>query len=910
MTGNSKIVIFSILGVLFLAVSSSYQIQGSGDWDGDFNDTSVQRDAGSGKLGIGYRNGTFNSNITAFWRFDEVSGGLKDYSGYGNDGVNNGIAVERGIFSTGSYDFSSGSYIEVTDSESINPQDFTISAWINPTDVSAVHPIVQKTTSTDTGYELMIENYYNVPRLALRIQSSADGEQVPKTEAGLPKNEWTHVAATYDDSKGEVRFYIDGENQSFYTGAYSDDPPYSYDKNSNNLVLGASSASTGAGDFFIGNMDEVRIYKRSLSQSEIKDLTFNETGTSYTGKYNQFFDLQDYEAPKNVSVGVSNTADTKYNGTVAVSSGGDKVEKNLVNGLSNYSFNFNDYQADAEVIFDLETSNETVTPVISNYTLFTKTQDFFTAVEKPVNKTYSTSQIPLEVYSNRNPDEWLYSLDSASNISFTPNTTFNVATDGFHNLKVYGNLSGDISSSEVNFTVDTTPPQHRNLTDLDGGGISQIEKATLSVESRDEVSGLEEVVLATNETGVFRNKTDIYESPKIYSGIADEWVTSHFEWFNSSFSGTLGYRVYSLDSSGNWGVSGKETLEVNSVSVTEVLNLVDTPEWNNGDFNFTTADREDGSTGQSGTLGLGYRNGSAGDSMSAYWRFDSNVYDTVVDYSGSGNNGSRNGISQGAGVFSTESAVFEASQQEYVEVPHDPSLSPQNFTISAWIKPSHTGGTMPIVQKTSGSTTGYDLIIDNYFSENRLGLKLQSSVDGTQRYRTEMSLQNNTWYHVAARYNSTDVELYVNGERVQQTGSASTATRDTSDQDMLLGASSVISGGNYYNGKLDEAKIYSKALSDAEIRELYLNSSGTSFNGSYTEEEILQNQEIVDTVQVDAENLDSGNSAEISLETPERTESFVLDGSELTLISGSRMMKANSISLWIWVPKALDQVLS
>lgn len=856
-------------------VSPLFAVPDDYSWPGVFDNTSVDRDANSGDLGIGYRNGSANDNITAFWRFDEIDGGLSDYSGFGNDGNNNGVTVQNGVFSTSSYDFSVGSYVSVPDSPELNPSDFTLSAWINASDVSDTHPIIQKTTSNDRGYELMIDNYYSVPRLTLRIQSSADGEQEPKTEAGLPSNEWVHVAATYNDSSGEVRLYINGQNQSLYDGAYADLPPYSYDKDDNDLVLGSSSAST-SGDFFIGNMDEVKIYNRTLDQDEIRGLTFNESGV-FQGSYSKSFDLTDFERPSNISLDVANVEASGSNATFKVSSGGESQEKDLVNGFNNYSFETG-YAGGAEVKFDMNTSDPAVTPLISNYTLFKETKSFFVDIFRPEDIIYGTKNVPLDVYSNREVDDWFYSLDQGGNVSFTPNTTLDVS-DGSHDVVVWANSSGDFVRDSVNFSVDTTPPRSRNFQDDVGDSFTQIQTAQISLELRDDVSGLEEVVLSTNETGEFVNKSGRYNSAQLYSSVSEEWIESSFEWSNTSFSGVVAYRVWFRDSLGNWGSTSVNSFEVQDSDTSTVFSLQDFRGRSTDRFNYTTPDSLE-ENGQKGNLRLGYRNGSLTDNLNAYWRFDYNDRDFYRDYSGEGNNGSIVNVSQMDGVLSTSSAEFNSSKESFVEIPHDNSLSPENFTISAWIKPSFTGQDMPIIQKTTGNDRGYDFLIDNYYGDNSLGLILQSDIDGRQRYRTASSLEEDTWQHVAVTYNSSGVEFYINGEEASKTGSATTASRTVSDQDMLLGASSVSSGGNYYDGGIDELRIFENELSSQEIKQHYLNSSGNRFNGSYRYNYLLQEQEIPDLLKVNVENTQD-YFARLKLSTENESQNVVLDGSGL-----------------------------
>ena len=80
-------------------------------------------------------------------------------------------------------------------------------------------------------------------------------------------------------------------------------------------------------------------------------------------------------------------------------------------------------------------------------------------ITSPENYIYSTINIPLNVSADEPISIWLYSLNGAPNVSFTPNTTI-VASDGVNNLIVYANdTAGNWNSSMVDFSVDTIKPE-------------------------------------------------------------------------------------------------------------------------------------------------------------------------------------------------------------------------------------------------------------------------------------------------------------------------------------------------------------------------------------------------------------------------------------------------------------------
>jgi hypothetical protein len=76
------------------------------------------------------------------------------------------------------------------------------------------------------------------------------------------------------------------------------------------------------------------------------------------------------------------------------------------------------------------------------------------------------------------------------------------------------------------------------------------------------------------------------------------------------------------------------------------------------------------------------------------------------------------------------------------------------------------------------------------------------------------ALSVNTWSHVAATYDGAQMRLYVNGDEVAnraQTGAISTST-----DNLIIGANS--SSGFHWLGRIDEVRIYRRALSAVEIQ--------------------------------------------------------------------------------------------
>ena len=72
----------------------------------------------------------------------------------------------------------------------------------------------------------------------------------------------------------------------------------------------------------------------------------------------------------------------------------------------------------------------------------------------------------------------------------------------------------------------------------------------------------------------------------------------------------------------------------------------------------------------------------------------------------------------------------------------------------------------------------------------------------------------NTWTHLAVTYDGATLRLYVNG--VQVSSRAQTGNLVTSANPLQIGGDSIY--GQYFQGTIDEVRIYNQALSPSEIQ--------------------------------------------------------------------------------------------
>ncbi|MCF8265691.1 MAG: fibronectin type III domain-containing protein, partial [Melioribacteraceae bacterium] len=136
------------------------------------------------------------------------------------------------------------------------------------------------------------------------------------------------------------------------------------------------------------------------------------------------------------------------------------------------------------------------------------------------------------------------------------------------------------------------------------------------------------------------------------------------------------------------------------------------------------------------------------------------------------------------------------------------------LTIEAWIRPRtfNDGSDANITDLVKDANEKLVLRIgDGGIENNRLQFVL--SIGNTQyKLQANTLLSADTWYHVAAAYDGSNMKLYINGVEDNTTGR--TGNIDAGAGNLLIGGNS---GGRRLDGKMDEVRIWSTARSASEI---------------------------------------------------------------------------------------------
>jgi len=194
-------------------------------------------------------------------------------------GNNNGILVGNAAFSRGmvgkAFKFGGdGSYVKIPKFQTLNPvKNITIEFWMKADPANALQSYQGLVASDYYGVE--ISNGFQ-SKIGVNFYVSSDRGRswgaVSEANGGgatISAGEWHHIAGTYDGAN--MVLYIDGEawgNPASYSGNIS--PP----SRSGFLAIGSEDGRTAFPNcistrYFNGLIDEVRIYNRALSASEI-----------------------------------------------------------------------------------------------------------------------------------------------------------------------------------------------------------------------------------------------------------------------------------------------------------------------------------------------------------------------------------------------------------------------------------------------------------------------------------------------------------------------------------------------------------------------------------------------------------------------------------------------------------------
>jgi len=236
-----------------------------------------------------FRNLTIHNGLVGYWKFDDGSGSTvaRDDSGNGNNGTltnYTGVQTSTGwvagapalrSFNAGGLEFDGvDDYVDVPHAATVNvgkTVPATWSLWINLQEINGDFLGKGEPYTNDLRYEVGT-NASN----QIGFCTYLSGWHCLYSSATVALGEWTHVAVTYD--KTAISFFKNGIGETPQTYSSSNFP-----ETTKNLNIGRYQNNQNdqtSYNYLDGLLDDVRIYNRALSASEVASLA---SGAPVTG---------------------------------------------------------------------------------------------------------------------------------------------------------------------------------------------------------------------------------------------------------------------------------------------------------------------------------------------------------------------------------------------------------------------------------------------------------------------------------------------------------------------------------------------------------------------------------------------------------------------------------------------------
>ena len=228
---------------------------------------------------VGVRNGALFNPTSTLWNnllaYYTADGTPNDALGTYNGILTNGATYGTGIINQGFSLDGVNDYVNMGNVLNfIGDTPFSFSCWINPLGSKTVNILSKFTT---TGYYPGYTLHLTSNKVRFIIQNNNSTNRIRVTTTSTLTSGMRHISLTYDGSTNAsgVKIYVDGVNQSLiadfdgFTGGLT---------TSSDFVIGGFV--TGL-NYFNGIIDEVGVWNKELSASEVTELYNAGAGKQY-----------------------------------------------------------------------------------------------------------------------------------------------------------------------------------------------------------------------------------------------------------------------------------------------------------------------------------------------------------------------------------------------------------------------------------------------------------------------------------------------------------------------------------------------------------------------------------------------------------------------------------------------------
>jgi hypothetical protein len=735
--------------------------------------------------------------LVAYYPFD---GNANDNSGNGNHGLvygGSGTTTDRFGNVNNAWNFDgSTKCIEVRGAPFNFVVNMSVSLWINPNSVltgftSVLRKGYQYQTKPAGGWAVVQNDAPNTYGLFY-----ASGYQMAAGTAGesplLSQNRWNHLV--FSKQGKTVTIYVNGT----LTAKASTLTALINTTNDNPLTIGCSTGSynvppTGLSAFFKGKLDDILIYNRPLSSSEVRLLYNFDVPTSQPS-------TQPSRQPSSQPVSRPSSQPSRRPSTQPTSQPTVRISPNLKNGLVAF------YPFDGDANDNSGNGNHGI--IQGN---MQKINDRFGIAAKAFS--FSSTRSTCVTINNGLPFQFTHANFSIS-MWVNPATSqveSSTLMDKHHGTPAFAEWFVDMQPTTNQYSFWTynpgwakTSPVQFNANVWNHFVAVKVGKS-LTTYLNGELLGSD---TATSSLLVSNGNLPLYigcyeGSGRYFSGSLDDVFI-----FNRSLSMNDIRQLYSFDTPTSRPSSQPSQQPINVPSSQPSKQPTSQP----------TARLPD-------SLQVG---------LVAYYPFEGNTYDK----SGNRNNGlARNGISLTADRFDNPNSAWNFDGLgKCIEVPGQAFNFPSNLSISLWMSSNNPTGGLSVLNKgyryTSHPAGGWALLQNN--NPNNYGFYYSPGFQAS--YSTSPNffhLTANQWTHFVLSKQDRVMTVYLNGTLQVKVSHSNGTILSNGDIPLLIGcfaAATVPASGlnSFFTGKLDDIMIFNRPLSMSEVGLLYNAESPTS----------------------------------------------------------------------------------
>ena len=208
--------------------------------------------------------------LVGYYKLDEASGTTAiDWSGFENNGTITGATVNQIGQVDKAYTLATTDYVTVSDpadgSLDFGTGDFTLMAWFKTSDTTSEQNIITKggTSNAVAGYRLSVNDLGSGGDIWVGL---SDGTTLSSCALGSGYTDglWHQVAMVTTRSSNVITVYIDGD----LLDTCSTTSTAGSSSSANNFTI----SYTDSTEDFVGSLDDVRVFNRALSSSEVNEI--------------------------------------------------------------------------------------------------------------------------------------------------------------------------------------------------------------------------------------------------------------------------------------------------------------------------------------------------------------------------------------------------------------------------------------------------------------------------------------------------------------------------------------------------------------------------------------------------------------------------------------------------------------